>query len=357
MSEELIESGEGVPVNVEVRELVDRLIDGRLSEEENRRLESILESDEAAMRYCAERMRFHAEMEELMSPVRVELMQKRHLVVETKKGLATVSKAVSNVVRVENPKFGSALELPPGLKTPKQVLGYMLWGGLALVVLVAVIVFLIQRGPVSSEPQLVFRNASFEDLEINENSPPFIYTVLDWQDYFQTSSVRVCDVRRATDGKKEAQDGQYAVIMEGGFLTQRLSYNDGEAFVARKGLRLKVSGWAMLEEAGKPAQLWISSRVVVSAYPSMSQVEPDVQKLEVESDAWERFEAILTLPSDSLMMKPSIFRRDATQSAVDISGLQLAVSIDNKSKVPMFIDNLKIEVLEDLQETGVEVKK
>lgn len=350
MSDQSIETHENSPVSVEVRELVDKLIDGRLCTEENQRLEAILESDEEALSYCAERMRLHAEVEELMAPVRVELLQKRHLVVESKSGLATVSKAVSNVVRVGNPRFDSTIELPPGLKSPKQVLTYILTGIVILVVLLLSIFYFVRAGDTPVVPaELEFRNPSFEDLAIEQNSPPFIYTILDWQDYFQTEEVMVCDVERATSGEKSAHDGKYAVLMNpGGFLTQRLALNDGESFTAKKGLRLKISGWAMTESSESPAGLWISSRVVVSAYPSMAQVKPDEQWVEIASDSWEKFEVILSLPRDSLLMAPSIRKTHSTKGAVDISGLNLAISIDNMSENPMYLDHLSIEELPDM---------
>lgn len=347
MSDELIENDGELPVTAEVRELVDKFIDGRLSVDENKRLENLLESDSRALAYCAERMRLHAEMEAVLSPVRVELTQKRRMVVETKKGESTVSRAVSHVVKVENPRFGKSMELPPSAAKSKR-----LWlFGLAIVFL-GTLALLFKLQPEVPEAKLQFRNASFEDLKINGNGAPFIYTILDWQDYFQSSKVRVCDMERASNGVKQAYDGEYAVLMAGGFLTQRLAYTDGSPFVARQGLRLKVSGWVMLESAGESTEFSVASRVVVSAYPSMVQVQPDVQSVRVTDATWQPFEVVLMLPKEDLMMDPTIFQRSAVEKQpsivdeVDISGLQLAISIDNKTKVPLFLDQLKIEVLD-----------
>lgn len=348
MSEELIEEGAEFPVSAELRELVDKFIDGRLSAEDHKRLEGMLESDSQALAYCAERMRLHAEMEAVLSPVRVELTQKRRMVVETKKGESTVSRAVSHVVKVENPRFGKSMELPPSGSQSKR-----LWIAAVVVLLIGTLALLFTWQGGSEERKLQLRNASFEDLKINENGAPFIYTILDWQDYFQSNRVRVCDVARASQGAMCAYDGDYAVLMDGGFLTQRLTYTDGSPFVARRGLRLRVSGWAMLGEAGERVKLSISSRVVVSAYPSMVQVEPDVQQFQVTEASWQPFELVLRLPNDSLVMEPTIFRAEVVEkqpsivNAVDITGLQLAISIDNKSKAPLYLDHLKIEVLED----------
>ena len=331
----------------ELRDLVDKMIDDRLLADERDRLEAMLESDLEALSYCAERVHFHAELEESMTPVRVELTQKRHLVFEKKGGLASVSRAMTNVVKIVNPKHGNAVELPPNLTTHTKFLSYG-FGAVCLITLIA-LVFHISRPSVSDvvpklPPKLVFSNASFEDLEINEKSPPFIFTILEWQDYFQTSKAKVCDVVRVTDGERSAKDGRYAVIMEGsGFLTQRLSYDDGSALKARKGLKLRVSGWAMLKTTGKPCTLAVATRVVTSAYPSMRQVEPSVERVLVDSTEWQRFSVDLTLPSDSLVMRQNILRGGLENDVMDITDLNLAISIDNKSRAEVFIDAMKIE--------------
>lgn len=330
----------------ELRDLVDKMIDDRLLGDERDRLESLLESDSEALSYSAERVHFHAELEESMTPVRVELTQKRHVVFEKKGGLASVSRAMTNVVKIENPKHGKSVELPPNLTSQAKFLSYSL-GALCLMALVALI-FLFTREPVRESapqlpPKLVFRNASFEALEINEKSPPHIFTILEWQDYFQTVKAKVCDVTRVTDGKRSAKDGRYAVTMKRGYLTQRLTYNDGTPFKARKGLKLRISGWAMLETADKPCTLSIATRVVASAYPSMRQVEPSVEEIIVDSTEWQKFSVELSLPSDSLIMRPNVTGAGLENDLMDITGLNLAISIDNKTSVEVFLDAMSIE--------------
>lgn len=348
MSDEL-EHLETAQVSRELKELVERLIDNRLSGEQSARLEELLADDEMALSYCAERVRFHAEVEEVISPVKLELMQKRHVVLETKKGLAKVSSVTSNVVRLENPKFGKVVELPPNLTTPMRATIYAV-GAIVITGLLCLCLylFLSKEDELSAAPQatrLEFRNPSFEALEISKKSPPVIYTILEWQDYFQTTDVQVCDVERASNGERSAKDGNYAAIMRGGYLTQRLTYDDGEPLVASLGLKLRVSGWAMLETAGKPCPLSISARVVVSAYPSMVQAEPSMENVMVKSDQWEYFEVELELPSDSLMVMPKFIIKREHGELVDIEGLNLAVSIDNRKRVPVFVDALNIELI------------
>ncbi len=330
----------------ELCDLVDKMIDDRLLGDERDRLESLLESDALALSYCAERVRFHAELEESMTPVRVEFTQKRHVILEKKGGLASVSRALTNVVKIESPKHGRAVELPPNLTSQAKLLSYGL-GVLCLMGLTALIV-LFTRDPgvdkaAKLQPELVFRNASFEALEINKKSQPYIYTILEWQDYFQTENAKVCDVERVTDGKRSAKDGQYAVTMHRGFLTQRLTYDDGTPFKASKGLKLRISGWAMLETTVKPCRLSIATRVVASAYPSMRQVEPSVKEVVVESTEWQQFSVELSLPSDSLVLRPNITKSGLENDLMDITGLNLAISIDNKSSVDVFLDAMRIE--------------
>lgn len=66
----------------ELRQLVDGLIDGALSVEEQARLEERLRDDPDAAEFCAQRMKFDAELAECMNPTRFELVQSRRFVVE-----------------------------------------------------------------------------------------------------------------------------------------------------------------------------------------------------------------------------------------------------------------------------------
>ncbi|BCX47987.1 hypothetical protein HAHE_18950 [Haloferula helveola] len=66
----------------ELRRLVDGLLDDTLSPGDRERLEERLRRDKSAVDYCAERLRFHVELEEACDPVRLELSQHRHLLIE-----------------------------------------------------------------------------------------------------------------------------------------------------------------------------------------------------------------------------------------------------------------------------------
>jgi hypothetical protein len=66
----------------ELFHLVEGLIDGTLSEDEQRCLEVRLGSEPAAAEYCAQRMRFDADLSECLNPTRFELIQSRRFVVE-----------------------------------------------------------------------------------------------------------------------------------------------------------------------------------------------------------------------------------------------------------------------------------
>ena len=130
--------------SAELRDLVDKMIDDRLLADERDRLQSLLEVDSEVLNYSAERVHFHAEIEESMTPVRVELTQKRHVVFEKKGALASVSRAMTNVVKIENPKHGKALEFPPNLTSQARVISFAV-GALCMIGVIALIVLLTRE--------------------------------------------------------------------------------------------------------------------------------------------------------------------------------------------------------------------
>jgi hypothetical protein len=84
----------------ELIELVDRYLDQRLDEAGGKRLEALLRDDPAAMRYCAGRIRLHAEIHSLTRPLRIEIHENRDLVIEQAGGVSTVTAHHSNRVSV-----------------------------------------------------------------------------------------------------------------------------------------------------------------------------------------------------------------------------------------------------------------
>ncbi len=88
------------PESGELIELVDRYLDQRLAEADGKRLEALLRDDPAARRYCAGRIRLHAELDSLARPLRIEIHEDRNLVIEQTGGVSTVTAHHSNRVSV-----------------------------------------------------------------------------------------------------------------------------------------------------------------------------------------------------------------------------------------------------------------
>jgi hypothetical protein len=88
------------PPSVELIELVDRYLDQRLDEADAKRLETMLRDDADARRYCAERIRLHADLHSLTNPLRIEIHENRNLVIEQAGGVSTVTARHSNRVSV-----------------------------------------------------------------------------------------------------------------------------------------------------------------------------------------------------------------------------------------------------------------
>jgi hypothetical protein len=88
------------PESGELIELVDRYLDQRLDEAGGKRLEAILRDDPLARRYCAGRIRLHAELHSLAHPLRIEIHEDRDLIIEQTGGVSTVTAHQSNRVSV-----------------------------------------------------------------------------------------------------------------------------------------------------------------------------------------------------------------------------------------------------------------
>lgn len=88
------------PESGELIELVDRYLDQRLDEADGKRLEAMLRDDPGARRYCAGRIRLHAELHSLARPLRIEIHEGRDLVIEQVGGVSTVTSHQSNRVSV-----------------------------------------------------------------------------------------------------------------------------------------------------------------------------------------------------------------------------------------------------------------
>jgi hypothetical protein len=103
------------PESGELIDLVDRFLDQRLDETDAKRLEAMLRDDPKARRYCAGRIRLHAELHSLARPLRIEIHEDRDLVIEQTGGVSTVTAHQSNRVSVA-PSMGR-IEAPAKSRT------------------------------------------------------------------------------------------------------------------------------------------------------------------------------------------------------------------------------------------------
>jgi len=88
------------PESGELIALVDRFLDQRLDEAAGKRLEALLRDDPLARRYCAGRIRLHAELHSLAHPLRIEIHENRHLLNDQAGAIYTMTRPHSNLVRV-----------------------------------------------------------------------------------------------------------------------------------------------------------------------------------------------------------------------------------------------------------------
>lgn len=355
MKQEITKKPE-LPPDEELSMLVDGFLDGNLSEAQRDALEKRLLSDERDQAYYADRVRFHAELQEVMQPIRVEVLQKRHLVFERKQGLPRFMARMSQVVRIGNPVSGSFLELPPDL-IELSTLRRRLWiigGALSILVLglVALAVWQAKRAAAVDPVILALKNEGFEQVDLIDDEDALSYTILNWQDFFLSRDVSTCDLARFSQGRYTAHSGNnVAQLRPQGYLTQILRYSDGSPLLAQKGLHIRVRGWALIEGDNKrEVPLRIDLRVVQEVKPEMRQYEPSHAEARLGGKGWQEFCVDLSLPTDSLVMIPSdVEPGDTIRALLDVSGKVLNLSIHNRQTLPpvIYLDDLSIEIVSE----------
>ncbi|SHJ65636.1 hypothetical protein SAMN02745181_2279 [Rubritalea squalenifaciens DSM 18772] len=336
--------------------LVDAFIEDRLSEEEKCALEERLLNDEQAMDYCADRIGFHADMQQLLEPIRVEVIQKRHFVFERKHGLPRFVLRESQVTQVGNPSTGTTIEIPPQRVDSKDFKKRILIiGALTLTLILALVCYLVwnnQKNSASTTaPHLVLRNADFESTSLAEDEDAFSYMLIDWQDLFMTTRAGICDISRFSEGKITAPSGtNVAMLKPKSYLTQRLRMSDDTPLRVSPGLHIRVRGKVMAEDTSEPASLRLALRVVQSIIPEMVQYEPKHVMIPLEGQNWMNFEADFILPDDpeDMALTPSdVMVESKVGQEFNINGEPLTLSIDNRTKTTIFLDDLSIEILCD----------
>lgn len=331
-------------------ELVDKWIDGSLDAAESETLEKRLLRDPEARDFCAQRMRFHSDLQNSLTPMRVEVVQKKHMVLEKSGGLFKFFSRESQVARIGNPSSGKFIELPP-LLDHTVFKRRALWAAVVGLLIISLLVFALfqKKQPTTVSiplaPTLELRNSGFEetDLTANENSSSF--GILHWQDHFRSIICSTVDLSRESQQKYQAHSGNNVVRFDkGGYLTQRLELSNGQAFLAKPGLKLRLTGWALLPDSESPQQLFFALRVVKDVQPHMRQYEPCVTEIKLTPRSWKQFSVDLTIPHDSLEFKPAwVDQVKDLDKVADINGDPLTLSIDNRSKALIYLDDLSIE--------------
>jgi hypothetical protein len=169
---------EQAPESGELIDLVDRYLDQRLDEVGGRRLEALLRDDPKARRYCAGRIRLHAELHSLARPLRIEIHEDRDLVIEQSDGISTVTARQSNRVSVE-PSTGRI-----GAPHKNRFVGWWLFASaLTAVALVSWwIHHTLQANNTNESPKFAItplENASFEAETLKEGE--IRKTVVGWE--------------------------------------------------------------------------------------------------------------------------------------------------------------------------------
>jgi len=345
--------------NPELVALVSAYIDGHITEEEKEKLEQHLQTSEAAQDYCAAQLRLEAELTEHMQPLKVEMTQKRHLVFERKHGIPKITARESHITRIGNPNSDKFLELPPGLEEASVTRKRISFIVVALFLIVGALSALLIWQANRPEPNLgqppallELRNAGFEETDLSLGSKSFNYSIPSWQEFFRSNKTLTVSPLKASpdDGyPQEPHSGNnVAKVAAGSYLTQRLLYSDNKPLLAKKGLHLRIHGWAYVHPQTAPHKLRFAIRHVKNIHPAMLQYEPATAIIDTQSGKWRKFQVDLILPNDSLLLDPSDIGIDKSENEkIDITSKALNLSIDNRDKSDIFLDDLSIEILDE----------
>ena len=175
-----------------------------------------------------------------------------------------------------------------------------------------------------------------------------IILISGWQDHFLSKNARICRVDKLLPGKTAADGNNAALLYPGSYLTQRLLDSANAPVLARKGMKLRIRGKAMLmDRSGDPRRITVSMRVVVGIRPEMLQYQPFREDVLVDKHEWVPFEVIAELPKDSLVFGVGYMDKIEKARKMDLEGKPLTVSVDNRSKGAVMVDALEIELVED----------
>lgn len=337
--------------------LVDGFIDDRLDEDEKRQLEERLLSDEKAMEYCADRIGFHADMQTLLQPIRVEVIQKRHFVFEQRHGLPRFAVRESQVTQIGTPGSDKFIEIPPDIvnveSCKKRAIAIGSLACLAVALTVSILLWNSNKDESSAVPEtasdLTLRNPSFESTDLTHDDDAYSYILLDWQDLFMSRRAGICEIERYSDGKLQAPTGKnVAILKPKSYLTQRLRLSDDKPLLVSPGLHLRVKGKISVQNTNNPVPLRLALRVVQSIIPEMVQYEPQFVSIPAKGETWQEFQADFILPTDpaDLVLKPSdVMVESKADQEINVEGEPLTLSIDNRTEATFYLDDLSIEII------------
>ncbi|MCW1922496.1 hypothetical protein OKA05_08010 [Luteolibacter arcticus] len=325
----------------ELTELFARFLDQRLDEAGHQRLEELLREDPSARDRFAQRLLFDADLKEALEPSELEWLETRRVVLARRDGRPAMEIQRSQELRV-GPR--SRLDRPD----PKQRrrIFAVVGGVCALAIAVAAAVLL--PGFLHPVDAPVLRNPGFETTDLSLNPTGSTSALIDWQDYFTTQDVDLCEVARVTEGRIYARSGRNVARMKrGAYLTQRLRDKNGNPITAQPGARYVLTGWTYAESTALPV-LRSALRVVASGRPAMIQYEAANQQLQLSTEpGWQALRIEFDL-GENLERMPSDVMVEQRPPVLNLKDRELTLSIDSRGEKDsvFYLDDLSLDVKE-----------
>jgi hypothetical protein len=324
----------------EVVELFAKFIDQQLDEAGHQRLEELLRQDPAARDRCAQRLLFESDLKDAIQPSELEWLETRRVVLARRDG-----RPAMEIQRTQELRVGPRGRVAGGIATKKRRLLAVTGGAAAVALGIAAAIF----GPrlLHRHGSPVLKNAGFETTDLSLNPTGNTTALIDWQDYFTTQQIDLCEIGRVTQGRIFAKSGRNVARLNiGGHLTQRLQDEKGSPILARPGARYVLKGWVHTDGTGSHV-LRTALRVVASGRPAMIQYEAVNQRYEIPvKQGWQPFRIEFDLGND-LEREPSDVTTEQ-RPELDLKGRELTLSIDsrgNKDSV-FYLDDLSLEANE-----------
>lgn len=322
----------------EVTDLFAKFIDQQLDESGHRRLEELLRQDPSARDRCAQRLLFESDLKGAVQPSELEWLETRRVVLARRDG-----RPAMEIQRSQELRVGPRSRIAGGTATKKRRL-FLVTGGLAALALgIAAGIFVPRLIHARGVP--VLRNAGFETTDLSLNPTGNTSALIDWQDYFTSPDVDLCEIARVSQGKIFAKSGRnVARLKKSAYLTQRLRDDNGNPITAQPGARYVLTGW-VYTEGPAPHILRTALRVVASGRPAMIQYEAVFQQLELSpKPGWQPLRIKFNL-GDNLERTPSDTMVDQ-RPVLDLKGREMTLSLDSRGAQGsvFYLDDLSLEV-------------